>query len=196
MGTDAGLYRIEHTAKPFGSSMVALPGTPVTLLGEDGAGRIWVHTNDGLRALEKGSLLPQKIPTLGLWLLDKEGKLWNCENNYLSCWQAADLLAGGAPMFKLAQPAALAGRSPDWNITTFEVDKSGVGWLGTNGYGLLKSAPGKRKFPHFSPAGVSGKWQKRRKAKFHFWIRRCGQTPRSPVACPIPGWRACPKMPS
>lgn len=106
---------------------------------EDKKGVLWVTRGGGYVLKQKGKesvhfAFPEKIKPLPFIEEGTHGEIWICSHHVI--WQAASPASlSEAPVFKLVDKTERA------NIVIFTktlVDRAGILWLGTNGYGARK----------------------------------------------------------
>lgn len=151
VGSKRGLYAVDW--KTLQARPVAFPDKALDIVGEDATGRIW------LRAASPDVLFfpPTKEPDfyLGLWdgqrsilsnfkiyytdriRVDMAGNLLVMRDKTLRCWGAAAILSGGKPLWEWRCYAPFT-EVQQFDYETLMLDRSGIVWLGTNGYGVLK----------------------------------------------------------
>ncbi|MEO6037930.1 MAG: two-component regulator propeller domain-containing protein, partial [Saprospiraceae bacterium] len=119
-------------------------------------GSIWVAHPDQLLHIRSGGIDAFPLPERSVFpqtelAFDATGKLFVCTRKQIFTLSAADIQAPGQAHFDLFY------RFPADGIigsTRLLIDRGGLLWIGTNGYGLRKYNPGDRHFRHFLP-GVS-----------------------------------------
>ncbi|HRK28807.1 MAG TPA: ATP-binding protein [Chitinophagales bacterium] len=167
--TDEGLFRVDEGSLQMTPIHDALVQTTCTLIGEDKNGALWVQqqspTSD-TRAVnttkpwykeiekacnvyifthDKNSAQWETMPCATYSQFDPEGKLWQYSPNGVRMWQPEHFLQGNLPELTLQNEEALTNAGSYYH-TDLCIDRSGVVWLGTSGYGLLKGNSVKPKF--------------------------------------------------
>jgi signal transduction histidine kinase/DNA-binding response OmpR family regulator/ligand-binding sensor domain-containing protein len=169
IGASQGLYRLDPaTRKPLPA---ALPGLSLRIAGEDSSGALWlkVLTPEYQRyALGSFSEIDDYYASFDLYTWDGRtadqvnlsigypnllrfedgGRLWVLEGNTLRRWRVESLRRSGPPSVEWAFIDPLT-KAPIFNGLSLTIDRSGLVWLGTNGYGILKFNPEKPKFSSF-----------------------------------------------
>ncbi len=142
VGTDKGLNRYVREEDRFQRVDLAA-GIPVNTMAEDGLGRLWLGTADGLMLLDAQRRLQRRLrhqpgdpASLGdNWVVhileDSRGNMWASTANGLSCF------ARGSLSCRTFRPVPGNERSLSHPFVTglFE-DQSGTLWIGTYGGGL------------------------------------------------------------
>lgn len=83
--------------------------------------------------------------------LDAAGYLWLVNpNNTIQKWAIAAFFNGGVPLLEIPLDAVLI-RSDNQSFISFLSDQSGVVWMGTNGYGIIKLCQAPPKFATHLP---------------------------------------------
>ncbi len=161
-GTDNGIYHVDQTTGRC--RLLFEAGPHLYLLGEDKSGQIWFNTfpDSGGGPLDlqliqvwvwkEGWSTPRSIPAYDNYYswMDSEGFLWLLQKRKLYQWRPEVLLNGGAPEFEWTNDAYFV-QNPYFNPKTIRPDRSGIAWLGTNGFGLVKINPVRPKFTSFLP---------------------------------------------
>ncbi len=151
-GTSNGVYRIEQQGSRYHLIPEAMQGKQAHLIGEDHAGRLWMHTFDELWVRESRGKSFEKVRS-GVtweWYFDSDGNLWNRHRETIRKWLPEQLAAGGSPAFETPIIPDFS-ESPSFYFTDVEIDRSGNVWVGTSGYGLVKINPRKPKFKSYLP---------------------------------------------
>lgn len=166
IGASRGLYHLDPATQKL--LPAALPGLSLLIAGEDGSGALWlkVLTPDFQRyALGNFSEIDEYYAKFDLYTWDgrtadrvhltisfpnllrfEDGeRLWVLEGNTLRQWTVASLRSGGPPAVEWAFIDPLT-KAPIFNGLSLTIDRSGLVWLGTNGYGIMKFNPEKPKF--------------------------------------------------
>ena len=170
VGTSGGLY----AADPLTGRLTekALSGTPVRITGEDKTGQIWlqvpgkpvllwepawryfVYENWPWQSCiwDGKAVSPLRFETErgDIFRFDREGYLWLLHKNRLRKWHPGNLPAGGNPELDcfFSEPSV---NMDDFHPPSMTIDRSGIVWVGTNGYGLLKVTLEKPKFTSYLP---------------------------------------------
>lgn len=170
VGTSGGLY----VANPVTGQLTekALTGTSVRIMGEDKAGQIWlqvpgkpvlpwepawryfVYENWPWQSCiwDGKEVNPLHFETErgDIFRFDQEGYLWILQKNRLRKWHPGTLAAGGNPELEwvFSEPSI---NMADFYPPSMTIDRSGIVWVGTNGYGLLKVNLEKPKFTSYLP---------------------------------------------
>jgi len=168
VGTTHGLYRLDtatQTLLPF-----ALPGLPVIIAGEDEAGSIYLQLSESYSRLPKPadatevfqigsqfdlytwdgrSVTPinASFRRINKCRFDYQGNVWTFYNNTLRKWRPEALKSGRMPEFEWSSANPVM-RIP-YFCPSLAIDRSGIAWVGTSGYGVLKINPQKPKFASF-----------------------------------------------
>ncbi|MBX2893171.1 MAG: response regulator [Saprospiraceae bacterium] len=169
VGTTHGLYRLDTATQTL--LPLALPGQSIIIAGEDEAGSIY------LKVLEPSSrlLIPakpadlyhtrskfdlctwdgQSVTPINVRFMrvdkcqfDYQGNVWTLQEHTLRKWRPEALKSGEKPAFEWAWTDPVI-RTPDFYVPSFTVDRSGIAWVGTSGYGVIKINPQKPKFSSY-----------------------------------------------
>ena len=158
-GTTLGLFSIDWTTRA--ARLTAFSDKPLSIVGEDPAGRLWLR----VAPFPTKSLAPDEGSAfkLGVWdgkqsillnlnltysdriRLDAVGGLWILYEKVLRQWHTDALIAGEKPVLEWTCEAPFT-RVREFAYESLRIDRSGIAWLGTNGYGLLKVHLEKPKF--------------------------------------------------
>jgi len=102
-------------------------------------------------AVEPGKAQPYfSVPTLASFKFDDAGNLWTYQVKELTKWKTERFTKGGNPEFEWTTSEAIAN-SPYFDFGVICIDRSGIIWIGTNGYGLRKIVPQQPKFSSYLP---------------------------------------------
>ncbi|MEZ4939934.1 MAG: ATP-binding protein [Saprospiraceae bacterium] len=162
VGADAGLFRFDPATNLY--KLLFPSDLAPVVVGEDKAGRIWLVTfpeSSGgpyddqqvrLWVWAKSWRAPRNFPAYDNFYcrMDKAGYLWLWYKRIVHKWHPDDLLQGGAPEFEWLNDAPYV-HNPAFSPKTIHTDYSGITWIGTNGFGLVKLNPGKAKFSSYLP---------------------------------------------
>ncbi|QNH61739.1 sensor histidine kinase [Hymenobacter sediminicola] len=157
VGTEGGLTHTDLRPRPFNTIPVTSAPAPIWAVTSDGAGCIWVGTEDqglicyepatGRRRLfrhnpaQPGSLAQDFIRAL---CFGKDGRLWvGTQSHGLDC-----LLPGATEFVHYRHSATVAGSLSDDFIRSLYEDPSGRLWVGTEG-GLNRYDAAKQRFTVF-----------------------------------------------
>ncbi len=163
LATEAGLDRYDPALDGFkhyknqpGNS-ASLPSDTVTRLYEDSRGRLWVMTwGGGLALLDRKTGLfqsythdptdPTSLADNTVWqvLEDRNGIIWvACENNISKYDPIEHRFA--KHLYQAGNPISLSGP----NISAFYMDDSGHLWVATQGSGINRLDPARKRYRHF-----------------------------------------------
>jgi signal transduction histidine kinase/DNA-binding response OmpR family regulator/ligand-binding sensor domain-containing protein len=169
VGTSQGFYRLNPASGQM--TLEGLPDARVFIIGEARGGQIWL---EGVWYDTMGSVTVYSKYVLISWLngvqqgypvgvvpsgfayqrpvfqLDEAGFLWRLGGNKLVKAPPSVLAAGGTPEVEWTFADALA-RNPYFYLPAFVVDRSGIVWLGTSGFGVIKVNLTKPKFSSYLP---------------------------------------------
>ena len=156
-----GLYLLDPADVTIQSKLLDMP---LQIVGEDRAGQIWYNTlgndwgwshpkndlwlfKDGTTKLAVESCSPDCI-----YRFDYDGFLWGWQasENTIFKWKPEVLAKGGKPEVEWKIDAPFT-RTPQYAPTALAFDRSGIAWLGTNGFGVLKINFAKPKFTSYLP---------------------------------------------
>lgn len=167
LGSNQGIYRFDSGSRSL--SLAALPGAFVQLLGEDKSGRLWIYSTanevrkrglsgaalqqvytawSGIWTWDFSEAAPKKSSTSGFEIastFDSDGYFWSLQGHTLRKWHPETLLSGGLPEFEWTWKAPDIP-NPGLHYPKLTIDRSGIPWLGTSGYGLLRIVPLHPKF--------------------------------------------------
>ena len=151
--TTQGIHTLNEVEEKINSRPIALSGFDLSYFGEDDEGRMWFSSDTMVCCIKKIQEQPDFIRTTiknNRWLLDASGNIWGREGRSLMRWRPADLIAGKLPQLSLKYAEEFP-QSEVFDLTTLLIDRSGIAWTGTNGYGLLKQVTEKPKFHNYKP---------------------------------------------
>jgi signal transduction histidine kinase/ligand-binding sensor domain-containing protein/CheY-like chemotaxis protein len=153
---DPALDGFKHYKNQPGNS-ASLPSDTVTGLYEDSRGRLWVMTwGGGLALLDRKTgqfqsythdpTDPASLADNTVWqvLEDRNGVIWvACENNISKYDPIEHRFA--RHLYQAGNPISLSGP----NISAFYMDDSGHLWVATQGSGINRSDPTRKRYQHF-----------------------------------------------
>jgi ligand-binding sensor domain-containing protein len=163
LATEGGLDLYDPTLDGFihykhqpGNS-ASLPSDTVTHLYEDNRERLWVMTwGGGLALLDRKTgqfqsythdpTDPASLADNTVWqvLEDRNGVIWvACENNISKYDPIEHRFA--KHLYQAGHPISLSGP----NISAFYLDDSGHLWVATQGSGINRSDPARKRYQHF-----------------------------------------------
>ncbi|MBK8965965.1 MAG: response regulator [Lewinellaceae bacterium] len=169
VGTSRGFYQINPTSGQM--TLEGLPDARVFIIGEDRSGQIWLEgiwyeTTDGVDINSKFELISWSngvrhrhlIGTESgglahlrpIFRLDKDGYLWQLWKNTLTKGPVRVLASGGAPDLAWTCTGSFT-QNQFFYLPTFFVDRSGIAWLGTSGFGVIKVKFTQPKFNSYLP---------------------------------------------
>ncbi|MCB9317040.1 MAG: response regulator [Lewinellaceae bacterium] len=163
VSADTGLYGFDPATNQY-RSLLTTDLAP-SVLGEDKAGRLWLivfpessggpHDDQQVRlwAWSENQKAPRTFPAYDNFYcrMDKDGYLWLWYKRIVHKWHPDHLLQGGAPEFEWLNDAPYV-QNPAYSPKTLHIDQSGIAWLGTNGFGMVKINPVKPKFTSYLSA--------------------------------------------
>lgn len=159
-GSNKGLYRMQTSAGVPRLQRENSPDIDAYIFGEDQSGRLWTATLEALWVKpENGNWfsISQQMGTNDFpfirncaWLIDPQGFIWNQNGNTLRRWEPSALVSGAGPVLEASVLDAFI-RTPSFYFPSFIVDRSGIAWLGTAGFGLMKLVTAKPKFKSYLP---------------------------------------------
>lgn len=154
VGTHQGVYRIDISTEKIIPEL-EIPGYFVLWMEESKSGEIlikgdlikgsqlWVRVVGGNAEYveDKLSAYPRSR-----FIFDDDGYFWAFRDRSLQKWRPASFFNKGKPEIQLNADELQLGSLHGNSGTTFMVDKSGIIWTGTNGYGLTKINENASKF--------------------------------------------------
>ncbi|MCB0578419.1 MAG: hypothetical protein KDD10_03810, partial [Phaeodactylibacter sp.] len=164
--SNQGLFRLDTAAGQL--NLEAFPGLSTHILGESPDGRVWIQAArpgfGDVPGEAEGRLSGSEGPGLWIWKntsepprnvgrpqpykkcrFDHEGYLWALNDKELRKWRPMAFANGGQPEFEWASDDPLI-QSRFLDFQCVAIDRSGIAWVGTTGYGILKANPEKPKF--------------------------------------------------
>jgi signal transduction histidine kinase/DNA-binding response OmpR family regulator len=171
VGTSHGLYQID--TKDYSIKLAALSDTYINIVGEDETGEIWLKKMVGPYAGLDRTLLNEDDDLHGrycIYVWDgvrikdteqciyypnlahlQEGKyFWSLKGTELSQWSVQKLKDKGLPNFTCSL-TQLNEANTQFKFLSLITDQSGLVWLATNGYGIIKLNTTPPKFNSFLP---------------------------------------------
>ncbi len=146
-GSGNGLLRYDRSAGRMAPE--AFRGLPTRILGADPNGNIWLETEQtDLWAWGSPASGPRKLGRarpVDLCFFDEEGYLWVLQEKKLEKWRPEEYARGGKPEFTWASEDPVV-QSHYLAFQCMWVDRSGIAWIGSTGFGILKIKPEKPKF--------------------------------------------------
>ena len=174
VGARNGIYRYDLSGGPL--QPLIKTGGQANIVGEDRSGQVWVVANilpDAASeitssvsqtpaekrngwffcTLKDGALTKRGICARpgNTYRFEGDGYLWETNPDAsLLKWQPETLARGGQPSFEWVCKEPFA-KTPYFHFTGVEFDHSGINWIGTNGYGIIKINEVKSKFTSYLP---------------------------------------------
>lgn len=160
-GATNGLYLLNPTNETIQAKLL---DTPLQIVGEDKEGQIWFNTLQENWSwyrprnelwLYTGGSTKRAVEGCSpdcIYRFDHNGYLWGWQatGNTIFKWRPELLSKGGKPEIEQQIDAPFT-RTPEYAPTSLAFDRSGIAWLGTNGFGILKINFAKSKFTSFLP---------------------------------------------
>jgi len=141
--TAEGLFELDLDTEKTALKLPT-PGWLIYGLSVDAQGNMVGHadnTSTGLRQLiliNSNGIQPLAIQSLENFTLGPDGSLWvNMNDGHIRKWKYSSMLNGGIPELEISVNSVI-GIHGGIVSTKFLLDKSGVAWLGTKGYGVVK----------------------------------------------------------
>jgi len=163
LGSTQGLFQVDRIDNSL--QTVALPGTPVKVFGQDEKGNVWINA-----IATDLTELYQKKDCGGLWLWNEnqstlssipclpygrqqfgpDGSLWTWHSmgTVFSKWKPENFADGRDPELNLKVNHGIV-ENEAFYIRNVSFDRSELIWLGTNGYGVIKTSIASRKFTSY-----------------------------------------------
>lgn len=142
--TDEGLFRLEPSTEKI-SLVLPTSGWKISGLSMDAQGNIVGQPDLGYNRASQWFLINHTgiqfftAQPAENFALSPDGSLWCARNGGIQKWDLFSILNPGIPELEINAHSIL-GTQMDWafGCTKILFDKSGVVWVGTKGYGLLK----------------------------------------------------------
>ncbi len=141
--TEEGLFRLDPATGEISLELLT-SGWKIGGLSVDIQGNIVGradNTGTGksqLILINRSGIQPLPIQSLENFALGQDESLWVVLNDgHIQKWKRSSMLNGGTPELEIRADSVI-GKPGGIATTKFLLDKSGVAWLGTKGYGLLK----------------------------------------------------------
>jgi signal transduction histidine kinase/DNA-binding response OmpR family regulator/ligand-binding sensor domain-containing protein len=138
----------------------AFRGLSTRILGADLNGSIWVETEQAdLWAWESPASDPRKLGRARAFdfsYFDEKGYLWTLHEKKLEKWRPEEYARGGKPEFTWASKEPVV-QSHYFAFQCMWVDRSGIAWMGTTGFGIMKVNMEKPKFQSYQQ-GISHRY--------------------------------------
>ncbi|MFZ4475030.1 MAG: ATP-binding protein, partial [Saprospiraceae bacterium] len=150
-----GLFLLDPATEKITCEM-STPGWNYIQISADNEGRIVMSTHNWSSYLMKWVLLTPNGPqsfTDPTWInrmaCSPDGFLWIQRGNYIQKWQVSSFFNQGKPDLEIEMEPIFGAFEGGAN--KFFFDKSGVMWVGTGGYGILKINPKAQNFKSYLP---------------------------------------------
>lgn len=163
VGTNHGLFRLDPTSEQIMPEAL-LPDCNIEYLAEDKTGRILVrasHNNSNIWTLiQEGKALYNKTGSPILFfsnpVFDNSGHLWayTSTNKTIQKWETSKFLNNGVAELEIPPSVLNLENNGGYGCTDFIVDKSGIVWVGTSGYGVVKINDKGQKFKTALPGNA------------------------------------------
>ena len=155
LGTNHGLYRLDQKTGQLAPEY-RIPAIELRGLAENKAGqivlmgrlpskcRLWVCISDtGVQQVEDCPLInyPRNV-----FSFDEADYLWTYRGGMIQKWRVSAFFNREKPELEISGEVALLKDEQGGYCTRFLFDKSGVGWIGTNGFGVIKMNTNTAKF--------------------------------------------------
>ncbi len=163
LGSNQGLFQVSKTdSVPY---PIALAGRPVNVFGQDQQGHVWIEAIapdltglylredcGGLWLWEEEHASLRTIPCFpyGRHKFGPEGALWTWASMDITFtkWKPGAFINGESPDLTVTCDQDII-KNEAFHIRTVDFDRSGLVWLGTNGFGVLKMVTAPRKFTSY-----------------------------------------------
>ena len=113
---------------------------------ENGTESKWVRISNGAITYNKS-----KIPNVGFHGLDDNGYAWLVLNNAVEKWKPSEFMNGGKPEITVFPGQIGLEGNNGFGYTCLMIDQSGIIWLGTSGFGIIKINENGQKFKTILP---------------------------------------------
>lgn len=170
-GTNNGLYHLDYKTEAF--APLTLQGYSVKIAGEESSGLLWLRVwkknedegpqnlipkvddfeGENQIAFYDGNQVQFLKKTIGhthLFYPRSNGNMWFLQGNVLQKWKSENLREEEAHDLHWAFKEPFL-QPDDFIFKSLMIDESGLLWMGTRGYGMVKFNPEKPKFSSFLP---------------------------------------------
>ena len=169
VSTTEGIYRLNpETNRP---EIFAMEGYCAKIIGEDDTERLWVkvlrssanchfykrfpeiddyYANYELLSIDDRAHIRSHmmISSPGIVTIESGKKMWIVQGNTMKSWSCSALIKGESPSVDL-NISTSQHHLDGFNFLSLTTDRSGLVWIGTNGYGLLKIDPQPPRFKSY-----------------------------------------------
>lgn len=156
LGTNHGLFRLDPATEQI---LTELPMLDIEIrqIAESKSGEIWMNR------MQHGQLLwvriaNEKVPSqsddtsglsFGGLAFDDAGYFWVNRNRIFQKWKPSALFNHGRPELEINPAVPQLENNPGFGYTKYIIDKSGIVWIGTSGFGVIKINENAAKFKTF-----------------------------------------------
>lgn len=156
VATNHGLFKMDPSTNSI-TPEFPMPGFTVDWIAENTSGDRWMQVANGTELkwvrISNGEITynKNKIPNSRFHGLDEDGFAWLVVNNNVEKWRLSEFLNGGKPEITVSPGQIGLEGNNGFGYTCLLIDQSGIIWLGTSGFGIIKINENGQKFKTILP---------------------------------------------